>query len=76
MNRLGGVVPKWANEFGGESGNSSFLAAFNGIKKLSIAAGTAAVALVTASPTIGKQALSQAKDVAKSVASAGAKKDG
>ena len=76
MNRLGGVVPKLANEFGGESVNSSFLAAFNGIKKLSIAAGTAAVALVTASPTVAKQALSEAKDVAKSVASAGAKKDG
>ena len=76
MNRLGGVISKLANQFGGEAPASSFTKAFMGAKKLSIAAGKAALAVAVASPTVAKEALNDAKEVAKSVAQSGAQNNG
>ena len=71
MNRLGGLISKIANQFGAESVDSSFIRAFQGMKKLSIAAGKTALAVALASPTLAKQAANEAKEVAKSVVDSG-----
>ena len=68
MNRLGGFISKFSNQFGGEAPDSSFIKAFQGAKKLSIAAGKAALAVAVASPTVAKEAWSDVKEVTKSAA--------
>ena len=76
MNRLGGFIPKLSNQFGGEAPDSSFIKAFQGVKKLSIAAGKAALAVAVASPTIAKEAVNDAKEVAKSAAQSAGSNNG
>jgi len=76
MNRLGGVISKLANQFGGEAPDASFIKAFQGAKKLTIAAGKAALAVAVASPTLAKEAASEAKEVAKSAVQSGAQNNG
>ena len=68
MNRLSGFISKLANQFGGEAPESSFIKAFQGVKKLSLAATKTAIAVAVASPTLAKQAWDETKEVAKSVA--------
>ena len=74
MNKLGGYIPKLANQFGAESVESSYIKAFQGLKKLSIAAGKMALAVAVASPTVAKEAWNETKSVAKSTF--GAARDG
>lgn len=71
MNRLSGYIVKLANQFGGDAANSSWIKMFGGLKKLSIAAGKAALAVALASPAIAASAANEVKDVAKSAAQDG-----
>ena len=64
MNRLSGQIVKLANQFGGDAPSSSWIRMFNGLKKLSIAAGKATLAVALASPSLAKDAANEVKDVA------------
>lgn len=66
MNKLGAHVPKIANSFGAETVASSWIKAFNGVKKLAIAAAKTAVAVAIASPAVAESARKDVQDVAKS----------
>lgn len=76
MNRLSAHIVKLANQFGGEAANSSWIRMFGGLKKLSITAGKAALAVALASPSLAKDAASEVKDVASSMAQDGATPNG
>ena len=68
MNKLGGHIFKFANQMGGESVEGSFIRAFQGFKKLSIAAFKLVLAVAFASPTIALEAARDTKNVAKDIA--------
>ncbi|MBR6412939.1 MAG: hypothetical protein IKS41_07275 [Alphaproteobacteria bacterium] len=68
MNKLGAYIFKFANQLGGESVEGSFIRAFQGFKKLAIAAGKMAIAVAVSSPTVAMEAVRDTKNVAKEIA--------
>ena len=68
LNRLSRHIFKFANQLGGESVEGSFMRAFQGFKKLTIAAGKLSIALAVGSPTVALSALRDTKNVAKDIA--------
>jgi len=68
LNKLSTHIFKFANQLGGESVEGSFIRVIQGFKKLAIAAGKLAIAAAFASPTVAKEALRDAKNLAKDIA--------
>lgn len=76
LNRLSPQIIKLANQFGGDAAQSSWVKAVGGLKRLAIVAAKVVLAVVLASPSLAKDAVSEVKDVAGSVAQDGMSSSG
>ena len=76
MNKLSSHIFKFANQLGGESVDSSFIKAFQGFKKLAIAATKMAIAIAVGSPTVALEAVRETKNVAKDIAKRNTQEEG